>query len=330
LNFPEDQAGFLVGALAARMSQSGYIAAVCGLETVPPVWRYCEGYRAGAAFADRQTGRNTFVDVIFHPNDDKPFTDPEWGAATAKAFLDKGADVIFGSGGTTGNGAVLAAAQAGRYAIGVDVDQYYTLPEAAPRLLSSAMKDITPGVFNQIKAARTGTFTGGSIIGNAAFAPYHDLDKDVPAEVKKWMEDVFNGLQAGAIHTDLTSANSCKNDPLGCITIKPGEPIHIAYALAVDGPNQTLGIDARNGVEIAIDDLGGRILGHEIRFDEYRLQFRSRQGGRHRSSGRPEHRGRDRPVLLERSPRCHAAPVQSRLCGDIPIHYRSRSDRTRK
>jgi serine/threonine protein kinase len=34
LNFPEDQAGFLVGALAARMSQSGHVAAVCGSEVV--------------------------------------------------------------------------------------------------------------------------------------------------------------------------------------------------------------------------------------------------------------------------------------------------------
>ena len=207
------------------------------------------------------------MDVVYHPNDDKAFTDPEWGAVTAKALMDKGADVIFGCGGVTGNGAEVAAAQAGRYAIGVDVDQYYTLPEAAPRLLTSAMKDITPEVLDQIRAARNGTFTGGYLLGGAAYAPYHDLDQQVPEEVKKWMEEVSNGLRTGAIHTDLASANTCKGDPLGCLTIKPGEPIHIAYMLVVGGPNQTLGIDSRNGVEIAIDDLGGRILGHDILLD---------------------------------------------------------------
>ena len=51
-------------------------------------------------------------------------------------------------------------------------------------------------------------------------------------------------------------------DPLGCVTIGPGEPIHIAYALVTEGPNSSLGIDERNGVEIAIDDSGGQILGH--------------------------------------------------------------------
>ncbi len=56
-------------------------------------------------------------------------------------------------------------------------------------------------------------------------------------------------------------------DAIGCVTIGPGEPIHIAYLLVVAGPNETLGVDSRNGIEIAIDDLGGAILGHPIQFD---------------------------------------------------------------
>ncbi len=53
-------------------------------------------------------------------------------------------------------------------------------------------------------------------------------------------------------------------DEVGCLDIAPGEPIHIAYLLVVAGPNETLGIDSRNGLEIAIDDLGGELLGHPI------------------------------------------------------------------
>ncbi len=148
LNFPEDQAGFLVGALAAMMSQSHKIGAVCGTDVVPPVWRYGEGYKAGAAYADLKKSTTTEVFVVYHSDVgfDKTFTDPEWGAQTAKSMMDQGADAIFGCGGITGNGAITAAAQAGKYAIGVDADQYLTLPEAAPRMLSSAMKLITPGV----------------------------------------------------------------------------------------------------------------------------------------------------------------------------------------
>ena len=56
-------------------------------------------------------------------------------------------------------------------------------------------------------------------------------------------------------------------DAIGCVTVAPGEPIHIAYGLVVAGPNETLGIDSRNGIEIAIADAGGQILGHDVKFD---------------------------------------------------------------
>ena len=109
LNFPEDNAGFLVGALAAAMSKSHKIGAVCGTDVVPPVWRFGEGYKAGAAYADGLNGTTTEVFVVYHSDVgfDKTFTDPEWGATTAKSMMDQGADAIFGCGGLTGNGAVI-------------------------------------------------------------------------------------------------------------------------------------------------------------------------------------------------------------------------------
>jgi branched-chain amino acid transport system substrate-binding protein len=56
-------------------------------------------------------------------------------------------------------------------------------------------------------------------------------------------------------------------DPIGCLKISPADPIHIAYMLVVTGPNSALGIDSLNGVKIAIDDAGGKILGHVVKFD---------------------------------------------------------------
>jgi basic membrane protein A len=205
LNFPEDNAGFLVGALAAMMSKSNHIGAVCGTDAVPPVWRFGEGYKAGAAYADSLKGTTTTVDVVYHSDVgfDKTFVDPEWGAQTAKSMMDQGADAIFGCGGITGNGAITAAAQAGAYAIGVDTDQYLTLPEAAPRMLSSAMKLITPGVFDLVKMAKDGNFPVGNYFGTAGYAPFHDLDSEVPADVKTEMEKINAGLLDGSIKTNV-------------------------------------------------------------------------------------------------------------------------------
>jgi basic membrane protein A len=203
LIFPEDQAGFLVGALAALMSSTHKIGSVCGTDAVPPVWRFGEGYRAGAAYVDAQKGTTTEVFVVYHSDVgfDKTFVDPEWGAQTADSMIANGADVIFGAGGKTGNGAVTEAATKGVYAIGVDSDQYYTLPEAAPMLLSSAMKLITPGVADLIKMAKDGAFPGGNYLGKASYAPFHDLESKVPADVKSFMETLNNGILDGSIQT---------------------------------------------------------------------------------------------------------------------------------
>jgi len=62
------------------------------------------------------------------------------------------------------------------------------------------------------------------------------------------------------------SSYTC-TDSIGCVKIAPTDPVHIAYLLVVSGANSALGTDSRNGVEIAIDDAGGKILGHTIKFD---------------------------------------------------------------
>lgn len=53
-------------------------------------------------------------------------------------------------------------------------------------------------------------------------------------------------------------------DPLGCVTIAPDEPVHVAYWGVLSGADGTLGEDSKRGVEIAIDDLGGTFQGHDI------------------------------------------------------------------
>ena len=117
---------------------------------------------------------------------------------------DKGADAIFGCGGKTGNGAVDAAAQRKVYAIGVDTDQYYTLPEADAWLLSSALKPETGPVAAVIALTKNGQFpTGGLYIGDSGYAPYHDLASKVPAAVDTEMKALLAGLVDGSIKTNV-------------------------------------------------------------------------------------------------------------------------------
>jgi len=53
-------------------------------------------------------------------------------------------------------------------------------------------------------------------------------------------------------------------DALGCVTIGPDEPVHIAYWGVLSGADGTLGEDSKRGVEIAIDDMGGKFHDHAI------------------------------------------------------------------
>ena len=53
-------------------------------------------------------------------------------------------------------------------------------------------------------------------------------------------------------------------DSIGCVDIAPDEPLHIAYWGVLSGADGSLGEDSKRGVEIAIDDKGGKLLGHDI------------------------------------------------------------------
>jgi len=205
LVFEEDKAGYLAGALAAQMSANHNIGAVCGTDDVPAVWRYCEGYKAGAAAIDPKTN----VQVTYHSDVDisKTFVDPEWGKTTALAMNQKGADVVFGAGGQTGNGAIYAAQQKGFAAIGVDTDQYNTIGDQyKSALLSSALKLLTPGVHDLIKTENDGTFKGGDFLGKVGLAPFHDWDSKVSQAVKDKMTQIGQGILDGSIKTCVSNA----------------------------------------------------------------------------------------------------------------------------
>ena len=199
ITFEDDKAGFLAGALAGLATRAGTVGAVLATDAVPPVYRFGEGYRAGVRYANPAAQL-----VVAYHNDvglDRTFSDPEWGKTTANSQVDRGADVIFGAGGKTGNGALIGTVERGKWAIGVDADQYYTVPEAQKGLLSSAMKLLTPATVRLLRAAKEDAFQPGLFTGEVALAPFHDLDSQVPADVKTRLAEINRGLIDGSIKT---------------------------------------------------------------------------------------------------------------------------------
>ena len=58
------------------------------------------------------------------------------------------------------------------------------------------------------------------------------------------------------------AAFTCE-DEIGCVDYAPGDPIRLASALVISGPNTNLGTDSQYGVEIAIQ-FRGEVLGHTV------------------------------------------------------------------
>jgi basic membrane protein A and related proteins len=203
LIFPEDQAGFMAGALAGLLTESDVVASVLGTNLVPPVIAYAEGFEAGVAHT------NSDADVIttYHPGGlDVAFVDPTWGADTARQAIDQGADVIFGAGGLTGNGALSEVAKDGGevWCIGVDTDQWETVPEAQPCLVTSAMKRIDQGVIELLNMSVQGALPPGNFIGEVSLAPYHDHEEHLPEDAVAQVQEIVDGVLAGEITTGYT------------------------------------------------------------------------------------------------------------------------------
>lgn len=200
LVFAEEQSGFMAGALAGLMSKSKIIGMVAGVE-IPPVIRFRQGYEAGVQHvcADCEV-LGVYIDS---------FIDPARGKTAAMSQIDEGADVIFGGGGTTGSGAILGATQAGAWAIGVDQDEYLTTfkqgrTPGADKLLSSAMKHVDHAVYEAVKQAVKGTFSGGTVKfdagnGGIGLAPFHKAETSVPDAVKTKLQAIAGDLKSGKL-----------------------------------------------------------------------------------------------------------------------------------
>src|SRR5262249_8378905 len=76
----------------------------------------------------------------------------------AQSQLAQGAQVLFQVAGGCGLGTLKAADEAGKWGIGVDVDQYAD----AGHILTSAIKRVDNGVYDAIKHVQQGKFAGGS------------------------------------------------------------------------------------------------------------------------------------------------------------------------
>lgn len=185
----EYEGAYLAGALAGLMTKTNKIGYVGGLE-IPPQLANLAAFTKGAQAVNPKA---QVLGVIAGT-----FEDPAKGKEAALAQIDNGADIICQTADSTGMGAIEAAKAKGIYVIGYGGDQYEIAPDL---MLTSIVVKIPDAIEMQVKRINEGTFGGlwkaGIAEGIVDIAPYHELEKVIPDEVKQKIEqlrqDIING-----------------------------------------------------------------------------------------------------------------------------------------
>ncbi len=160
LLFAEEQGSFLVGAAAALKSETGIIGFIGGQE-IDLIKKFEAGYTAGAKYINPDIVVE--VQYLGPAGDNSAWGNVAGAKEIAAGWYAAGADVIYTAAGGSGAGTVEAAIEAGKWAIGVDSDEYITrgTPEAQAVILTSMIKRVDVAVFETVKAVADGDKTGG-------------------------------------------------------------------------------------------------------------------------------------------------------------------------
>ena len=211
LAFQTDQAAFMAGYLAAGMTKTGKVATYGGLP-IPTVTIFMKGFEAGVKYYNQQKGTTVEVLGWSTASGEGTFTNnfesTDDGRRLAESFMQEGADIILPVAGQVGLGSAAVCKETGScLVIGVDADWVETASEYASVTLTSVLKKIDVAVYNTIKDAVDGKFTGGTVVytiadGGVDIAPFHEFDDDVPAELKAELEAIKAALIDGSLTVD--------------------------------------------------------------------------------------------------------------------------------
>jgi basic membrane protein A len=152
--FKEHEGSFVVGVIAADTSKSDKVGFVGGMD-IPLISKFECGYAQGVKYASQ--GK---ADVFANMTGTTPaaWNDPVKGGELAKSQIDRGADIVYAAAGATGQGVLKAAADAGKFGIGVDSNQNGLFPG---HVLTSMLKHVDVATYDSFMDAKKGTWKPG-------------------------------------------------------------------------------------------------------------------------------------------------------------------------
>jgi basic membrane protein A and related proteins len=203
ITYRTSTAAYLAGFAAARLSTTGKLGAILGVEGATVV-EFAVGFEQGAKAA------NPAVAVLRAVAGG--FGDPAKGKELALAQFAQGVDIVFPIAGGTGIGSLQAARDEGKLAVGVDSDQALifrpTDPAQAAVIFTSVEKRVGDSLFTAISQTIDGTAPYGTALllgladGAVGISKNKFYEQIVPAEVRAEVDAIEAQIIAGEISVD--------------------------------------------------------------------------------------------------------------------------------
>ena len=181
ITFNEEEAGYLTGLVAGKMTKTNTIGWIGGLD-IPSCSNFYIGFEKGAKEVNQ--------DIKVLKQFTNSFTDAAKGRVVAQQMVSEDADIIFMAAGGGNAGALEVVREKNIKAIGVDMPNNYLAPEY---IITSALKNVGEGLKLTINDFVNGEFTSGEVKyslsnGGVGFVKTNLLSD----EIIKYVEDKLN------------------------------------------------------------------------------------------------------------------------------------------
>ena len=186
LIYEDNTAAYLAGLVAAKKTETNKVAFIGGIKSAT-LDKFEYGFRAGVKAANP----NCELTVRYLNS----FSDSALAKSVANQMHKDGVDVIYTAAGAAGTGAIEAAKENNKMAIGVDVDQS---PLAPDNIISSTMKNVNVSIVNLVGEILEDNYQGGQVIVNTLASGGVGLSDTTKDHVSKDILDYVNE-QAGKI-----------------------------------------------------------------------------------------------------------------------------------
>ncbi len=204
-----DEAAFLAGYLAARMTETGKVATYGGLP-LQPVKLFMDGFTRGVSYYNRVKGVNVQVIGWNINNPDggmfvDSFDNMDLGVEIGNELINQNVDVIFPVAGQVGLGtAMVMMERSAGYIIGVDSDWAKENPEFASVILTSVLKNTGVTTYEIIRRSLEDKFEAGKYIGNlnndgVGLAPYYEMESKIPEQIRNEIQEIREKIIIGEI-----------------------------------------------------------------------------------------------------------------------------------